>query len=138
MVGCWNERAYDAAYLSALRAALDARSLQRTKIIAPDGHYADALAKDMLRDGQLYDAVDAIGDHYPGMQTSEAMRQVAYKSSGGSLARQKLLFASEDYGALARLINQNYVRGAMSGTIAWNLVSSYYAPYRTAYYGPTD
>lgn len=38
--------------------------------------------------------------------------------------------------ALAALLNRNYLHGRKSGTIAWNLVSSYYSPYDSSYYGP--
>ena len=65
-----------------------------------------------------------IGAHYPGTYSSDS----AVKTG-------KQLWASEDYstfndvaggGCLARLLNQNYVNGNMSGTISWNLIASFY------------
>uniref|UniRef100_A0A7M4EEP3 Galactocerebrosidase n=1 Tax=Crocodylus porosus TaxID=8502 RepID=A0A7M4EEP3_CROPO len=62
--------------------------------------------------------------HYPGTKTVDA-----------ALLTKKKLWSSEDYstfndevgaGCWARVMNQNYVNGNMSATIAWNLVSSYY------------
>ena len=61
--------------------------------------------------------------HYPGMVTPASAMEVVNRTG-------KPVFASEDYGvyfdasggkAWARLLNQNAVRGYMSGTIAWNL-----------------
>eukprot|EP00937_MAST-01D_sp_MAST-1D-sp2_P000442 g442.t1 len=139
-VGCWNERAYDRRYLRALRADLDGSSLSRgTRIIAPDSSQGvEQLARDMLADNDTLAAVDALGTHYPGGAAS-APALLAVR------ARGRPLVASEDYGvyfapsgakALARLLNRNAVVGRRSGTVAWNLVSSYYQPYQTAYYGP--
>jgi hypothetical protein len=63
------------------------------------------------------------GMHYPGMVTPASAMEVVNRTG-------KPVFASEDYGvyfdasggkAWARLLNQNAVRGYMSGTIAWNL-----------------
>eukprot|EP01052_Picozoa_sp_SAG31_P026963 SAG31_NODE_2483_length_5627_cov_3.161390_8_plen_622_part_00 len=92
----------------------------------------------MERDPELMAAVQAFGMHYPLMTSPPAAAAVSAKTG-------KPIFASEDYGvyfdssggkAWARLINQNFVRGGMSGTIAWNLVTSYYAPHPSASYGP--
>ena len=138
MVGCWNERPYNVDYLKELRRQLDARNLTGTGIIADDGHSSGALASAMQKDPALMKAVQAFGQHYPSMTSPAATTAVAK-------ANNKPIFASEDYGvyfdssggkAWARLINQNYVRGGISGTIAWNLVTSYYSPHSTASYGP--
>ena len=120
-VGCWNERPYNASYLRALRADLDASPLSRgTRIVAPDGFSVEQLAGDMLGDPTLFAAVGALGSHYPGGKpSSEALLNVS--------RRGKPLVASEDYGvyfapsggkALARLVNRNAVVGARSATVA--------------------
>jgi galactosylceramidase len=138
MVGCWNERPYSVDYLKELRRQLDARNLSQTGIIADDGHSAGNLATAMQKDPELMESVAAFGMHYPRMTSPPSAAAVAAKTG-------KPIFASEDYGvyfdssggkAWARLINQNFVRGGMSGTIAWNLVTSYYAPHPSASYGP--
>ena len=137
-VGSWNERAYSGDYLKALRRALDTTGSHAASIIAPDGASVAQLAAEMLQDEALFAAVDVLSSHYPGGYAASPQEEEAR-------ARGKPLFASEDYGvyyspaggkALARLINMNYLGGNHSGTVAWNLVSSYYAPYQTAYYGP--
>ena len=138
MVGCWNERPWNGDYLKELRRQLDAKGFEKTGIIADDGKAAGALATAMQADSELMSAVSAFGMHYPGMVSPAPARQVSNDTG-------KPIFASEDYGvyfdksggkAWARLINQNAVRGGMSGTIAWNLVTSYYAPYDSMDYGP--
>ncbi|XP_064601380.1 LOW QUALITY PROTEIN: galactocerebrosidase-like [Liolophura sinensis] len=123
IVGIWNERPYNKTYIKVLRKMLDSRRLFQVRICAPDGNGVE-IAEDMLRDPQLAAAVDFIGAHYPGTVSAPA-----------SLQTGKQLWASEDYstyndntgaGCWARLINQNYVNGMMSSTIAWNLVAAYY------------
>ena len=134
MVGCWNERPWNADYLKELRRQLDARNFSRTGIIADDGHSSGTLATAMQKDPVLMRSVQAFGQHYPSMS-----------SPTSATALGKPIYASEDYGvyfdssggkAWARLINQNFVRGGIVGTIAWNLVTSYYAPHPSASYGP--
>ncbi|XP_055894492.1 galactocerebrosidase-like [Biomphalaria glabrata] len=121
-IGIWNERNYNVAYIKTLRNALDLNGFQNVLIVASDGGWD--IAHDILNDGQLANAVYAIGCHYPGTYDS----QDAYNTG-------KSLWASEDYstyndeiggGCWARILNQNYVNGYMSSTISWNLIGSYY------------
>ncbi|KPP67000.1 galactocerebrosidase-like, partial [Scleropages formosus] len=82
------------------------------------------ISSSMIIDPYLNDAVDVIGAHYPGTTTVTQ-----------ALLTGKPLWASEDYstfnddvggGCWARILNQNYVNGRMTGTISWNLIASYY------------
>jgi galactosylceramidase len=121
-VGSWNERSYSAAYLKYLRSELDKSGFNSTLIVAADGSWD--IADDMLQDPELAAAVFAVGAHYPGMETTSSALKTGH-----------VLLSSEDdstfgdnvgTGCWARVLNRNYVEGSMSGTVMWNLVSSYY------------
>ncbi|XP_078090418.1 galactocerebrosidase-like isoform X2 [Mustelus asterias] len=121
-VGIWNERAYNKKYIQVLRQSLDKVGLKNVGIIAADGNWG--IANDMLVDPYLNGAVEIIGAHYPGTLSSINAKKT-----------QKKLWSSEDYstvnnkvggGCWARILNQNYINGNMTATIAWNLVASYY------------
>ncbi|XP_034531517.1 galactocerebrosidase isoform X2 [Notolabrus celidotus] len=121
-VGVWNERNYDSKYIKVLRDSLDKIDLTEVGIIAADGDWT--IAKSVIVDPYLNDAVQVLGAHYPGTTTVL-----------DALKTQKKLWSSEDYstfnnevggGCWARILNQNYVNGLMTSTISWNLVASYY------------
>ncbi|XP_008315988.1 galactocerebrosidase isoform X2 [Cynoglossus semilaevis] len=121
-VGIWNERNFDSKYIKVLRETLDKVDLTDVGIIAADGGWT--IAETMLADSALNYSVQVIGAHYPGTTTIPE-----------ALQTQKTLWSSEDYstfnnaiggGCWARILNQNYVNGNMTATIAWNLVASYY------------
>ncbi|XP_046334225.2 galactocerebrosidase-like isoform X1 [Haliotis rufescens] len=126
IVGIWNERYYNATYVKSLiqtlRKVLDVNNLGHVSVAAADGTWD--IADGMLEDADLAAAVTYIGAHYPSTVTTDA-----------ALKTGKQLWASEDYstfndnsggGCWARIINQNYVNGHMTSTIAWNLITSYY------------
>ncbi|XP_048456350.1 galactocerebrosidase-like isoform X1 [Rhincodon typus] len=122
-VGIWNERAFDTKYIELLRYTMDKMGLEQVKIIASDNLW-DPISWSVLQDTELYDVVDIIGAHYPGTFSSSNARKTGKK-----------LWSSEDYstvndnvggGCWARILNQNFVNGNMTSTIAWNLVASYY------------
>ncbi|XP_074091686.1 galactocerebrosidase isoform X2 [Macrotis lagotis] len=122
-IGIWNERAFDSQYIKVLRKTLDQSGLERVKIIASDFLWRP-ISLAMLKDPELMEAVHIIGAHYPGTFTAPE-----------ALKTNKILWSSEDYstfnneeggGCWARILNQNYVNGYMTATIAWNLVASYY------------
>ncbi|XP_049626524.1 galactocerebrosidase [Suncus etruscus] len=122
-VGIWNERAFNADYIKVLRKMLDYQGLHHVKIIASDNLW-EPISFAMLFDQKLHQAIEVIGAHYPG--TSSVLN---------AQLTEKKLWSSEDYstvnndvgaGCWARILNQNYVNGYMTSTIAWNLVASYY------------
>ncbi|XP_044292291.1 galactocerebrosidase isoform X2 [Varanus komodoensis] len=122
-IGIWNERSFNSKYIKLLRYTLDKQELQRVRIIASDNLW-QPISFFMMLDPELREAVDVIGAHYPGTRTVCS-----------ALLTQKKLWASEDYstfnnevgaGCWARILNQNFVNGNMTATIAWNLVASYY------------
>ncbi|XP_067657033.1 galactocerebrosidase-like [Haliotis asinina] len=121
-IGIWNERSYNTTYIKLLRKVLDDTGFSHVRIVAADGLWG--VEVDILKDQDLAAAVDYIGVHYPGTETTMAALQTG-----------KQLWASEDYssfndniggGCWARILNQNYVNGFMTSTIAWNLIDSYY------------
>ncbi|NXX91720.1 GALC Galactocerebrosidase, partial [Centropus bengalensis] len=122
-VGIWNERAFSSKYIKLLRYTLDKHGLQQVRIIASDRLW-EPISFVLLIDSELRGVVDVIGAHYPGTKTVP-----------NALLTKKKLWSSEDYstfndevgaGCWARILNQNYVNGNMTSTIAWNLVASYY------------
>ncbi|CAC5369943.1 GALC [Mytilus coruscus] len=121
-VGIWNELSYSIEYIKTLRRLLDQNGLPNVKIVAVDGGFE--IVSDMLRDPDLSNAIEYIGVHYPGTQSTVA----AYNTG-------KQLWSSEDFstfndnigaGCWARTLNQNYVNGLFTGTIAWNMITGYY------------
>ncbi|XP_008579433.1 PREDICTED: galactocerebrosidase [Galeopterus variegatus] len=122
-IGIWNERSYDSDYIKVLRKMLNYQGLQQVKIIASDNLWQPISAA-MLLDSELLKVVDVIGSHYPGTHTVKDAKLTGKK-----------LWASEDFSTLnndvgagcwGRILNQNYINGYMTSTIAWNLVASYY------------
>ena len=108
--------------METLRAALDAAGFASTKLIAADSSFS-GVAADVNADPVFAKALWGLGAHYPNMQSGPAAE-----------ATGKALWASEEdstynnaVGAAcwARVINQNYVRGNMSSSINWNLISAY-------------
>uniref|UniRef100_A0A8C9ABI0 Galactosylceramidase n=1 Tax=Prolemur simus TaxID=1328070 RepID=A0A8C9ABI0_PROSS len=102
---------------------LNDQGLQRVKIIASDNLW-EPISASMLLDAELLKAIDVIGAHYPGTHSVRDAKLTAKK-----------LWASEDFSTLnsdmgagcwGRILNQNYINGYMTSTIAWNLVASYY------------
>ncbi|XP_052070764.1 galactocerebrosidase-like isoform X5 [Mytilus californianus] len=121
-VGIWNELSYSIEYIKTLRRLLDQNGLPNVKIVAVDGGFE--IVNDMLHDPELSNAIEYIGVHYPGTQSTVA----AYNTG-------KQLWSSEDFstfndnigaGCWARTLNQNYVNGLFTGTIAWNMITGYY------------
>uniref|UniRef100_A0A8C5SGH7 Galactocerebrosidase n=1 Tax=Laticauda laticaudata TaxID=8630 RepID=A0A8C5SGH7_LATLA len=121
-IGIWNERSFNSKYIKVLRKTLDRVGLKTLGIIAADGNWD--IANQMLVDPYLYDAVEIVGAHYPGTETVKNAQLTLKK-----------LWSSEDYSTFnnevgascwARILNQNYVNGNMTATLAWNLVASYY------------
>ena len=119
-VGIWNERGYTDDYVISLRRGIQAAGLN-TKIVAHDSGWD--VCPDIDSNPAVSAAVDVIGAHYPNTE-----------SDSSCAATSKTLWASEDGaqtwdqgGACwARILNQNYVRGGMTATIAWNLVNTFY------------
>ena len=122
-IGSWNERPYDVQWLIELRGALDAAGFNSTLIVAPDQGGWD-FAGEVLKSSALAEAVWALGTHYAG----------ASPPSLQAMQTEKPLWSAEEVstynnnvgaGCWARDINQNYVNGNITASIAWNLVTAY-------------
>ena len=146
--GIWNEMRCDYPWVKLLRKTLDKSGLQNTKIIAADqtGSWVWVwdVAKEMLKDKELINSINSIGAHYPGMQNHKEGDH-RYDSQPAARETGKPLSSSEDGpwkgdwdGArdLAKMFNRNYIRGKMTRTVIWSLVSSYYDNLPIANSGP--
>lgn len=139
--GVWNEKHFENPdYVKELRRALDAHHLD-TKIVCCDEYPRKdvdqwAILGAMDKDRELRDAVAAVSVHYPRMD-GKLTTPVA------ALASQKPLWSSEDQPessasnilsrdwaiggrSLARLYNENYLKGGFTATEIWSPVTSYY------------
>ncbi|XP_076201356.1 galactocerebrosidase isoform X3 [Aptenodytes patagonicus] len=110
-IGIWNERAFSSKYIKN-SAGIGSHLLTISQVVA------------IRKVSVLTVCVHWMRAHYPGTKTVP-----------NALLTKKKLWSSEDYstfndevgaGCWARILNQNYVNGNMTSTIAWNLVASYY------------
>ncbi len=135
--GIWNEMPYDCQWIKRFRKTLDRQGLRHVQIVAADqcGRRPWEFAKDVLKDKELADAIQVIGAHYPGMLRKDEKGDDQYDSTPQARQTGKRLWSSEDgpwrgdwSGActLAKIYNRNYIRGRMTKTIIWSLVTSYY------------
>lgn len=131
--GVWNERPYEVEWIKLLRRTLNAAGLQHVKIVAADETHDYqgpnwAIVDKMANDRELRDAIGVIGTHYVNFTSPKEAHQFG-----------KSVWASEDgpwngewckpsiyAGPLQQMYNRNYVTGAMTKTIIWSPVTSYY------------
>ena len=125
ILGVWNEMdsafaASGVAYIKLLRQRLDAAGHTTTRLVGGDVHSWDPASK-IGADPVLRSSLYALCRHYPSTQ-----------SDPDADATGMPLWSSEDYAAdnsneggrcAARIINQNFVKGNMSATVMWNLIS---------------
>lgn len=131
--GIWNERfmSFDrpknVSWVKLLKSELRRNGLN-TKIVAMDEVSTFNIAKDLLKDPELMDAVDVLGSHYQSWNPlSFNEKQV--------LQTGKPLWSTEDgpwrtdwegAKALARLFNRNYITFGMTKTLVWSLITAHY------------
>eukprot|EP00966_Prymnesium_polylepis_P018539 426737-Prymnesium_polylepis.1 len=122
-VACAAAGSHTPAYVKLLRKRLDAAGHHATRLVAGDVHTWDPASK-IAGDAALRGALYALCRHYP-----------STLSDADADASGMPLWSSEDYAAdnsneggrcAARIINQNFVRGNMSATVMWNMLSAYY------------
>jgi galactosylceramidase len=118
VAGSWNERAYNADYMVALRAALDAANLTETRLVCDDFDWS--CAKDMAGNPALASAVDFISGHDPMPATAAAPGKPLYDSEGFHTT-------GSDSGAASWIVelNSRYLQYNQSLNIAWNLLAAY-------------
>ena len=114
----WNERSFNASYLIALRAALDAANLTSTRIVCDDFDWACAGA--MAGNPALAAAVDYISGHDTMPLAAAAAGKPLYDTEGFHTT-------GSDAGAASWIaeLNSRYIKYNQSMNIAWNLVAAY-------------
>ncbi|MGH3379174.1 MAG: discoidin domain-containing protein [Actinoallomurus sp.] len=130
-LGGWNEAYSDSGWYVRLRKALDDRGYGDIKVVADDSFNWDVL-KPLTADADFRAAVDVVGQHYvcgylsdylrcPSPQAAQDLGKPLHASEQGSLPY--------DSGAapLARALTRPYIDGAMTSTINWSLIASWYA-----------
>ncbi len=129
-LGGWNEAWYDTTWYEELHAALRAHGFGDVKVVADDSFNWDVLTP-LTTDPAFRAAVDVVGQHYvcgylsdylhcPSPQAAQDLGIPLWASEQGSLPY--------DSGAapLARALNRPYIDGAMTATVNWSLVASWY------------
>lgn len=139
--GIWNEKHFESAeYVKTLRRVLDAHHLA-TQIVCCD-EYPSAnvdqwtILKAMAEDPALRDAIAVVSVHYPRMNGK-------LTTPPSALEIGKPLWSSEDQPesnasnilsrdwqvggrSLAKLYNENYLKGGFTATEIWSPITSYY------------
>jgi len=142
-IGIWNERPYNVDYIKQLKKTLNNYNL-KTKIVAADEIRSYWIAKDILKDPDLYNVIDVIGTHYPhGSGKNLYSGKSVYDIYGKdykivwkeALDCGKPIWSLEDgpwngewNGAkgLIKVLIRNYINAKMVKTITWSLISSYH------------
>jgi len=142
-IGIWNERPYNVDYIKQLKKTLNNYNL-KTKIVAADEIRTYWIAKDILKDPELFDAINVVGTHYPhGSGKNLYSGKSVYDIYGKdykivwkeALDCGKPIWAQEDgpwngewNGAkgLIKALIRNYIDAKMVKTITWSLISSYH------------
>lgn len=139
--GIWNEKHFaSAAYVKTLRRVLDAHQVS-TKIVCCDEYpqrSADqwAILDEMKKDPALRQAIAVVSVHYPRMDgkltTPPSARDIGMPlwssedqpdSSAGNILSRDWRIGGR---SLARLYNENYLKGSFTATEIWSPVTSYY------------
>ena len=130
-IGGWNEGYSDAAWYPRLREALRAHGFGDVAIVADDSFRWKVLPS-LAANRAFRSAVDVVGQHYvcgylsaylrcPSPKAAQRLGKPLHASEQGSLPY--------DSGAtpLARALNRPYIDGAITSTINWSLVASWYS-----------
>jgi hypothetical protein len=129
-LGGWNEAYSDPGWYVLLRQALRDRGYGDIKVVADDSFNWDVMGP-IAADPDFRAAVDVVGQHYVCGYLSDYLR---CPSPAAAQDLGKPLHASEqgslpyDSGAapLARALSRPYIDGAMTSTINWSLIASWY------------
>jgi O-glycosyl hydrolase len=129
-LGGWNEAYSNAAWYADLHRTLRERGYGDVKVVADDSFNWDVVPP-LTQDQAFRDAVDVVGQHYvcgylsdylhcPSPPAAQDLGKPLHASEQGSLPY--------DSGAapLARALNRPYIDGAMTSTINWSLIASWY------------
>jgi len=119
IVSSWNEKAYNAEYLIALRAALDKEGFTDTKIVCDDFNWE--CASGMMSNPALFDAVDFVSGHNNMPPSALLPGKPVYDTEGFHTV-------GSDAGAEHWIVelNSRYIQYNQTMNIAWNLIAAYY------------
>ncbi|MEV5750608.1 discoidin domain-containing protein [Actinoallomurus sp. NPDC052308] len=129
-LGGWNEAWFDTAWYQRLHAALTEHGYGDVKVVADDSFNWDVI-EPLTRDAGFRSAVDVVGQHYVCGYLSDYLRcpsPQAARDLGKPLQASEQGSLPYDSGAapLARALNRPYIDGAMTSTINWSLIASWY------------
>lgn len=138
--GIWNEKTFDGSYVKTLRHVLNDKGI-KTQIVCCDEYPSkDAdqwnIVDAMSKDPQLSRAVSVVSVHYPRVNGKLTTPQSAYGigkplwSSEDQPDSSASKILSRDWAvggrSLAKLYNENYLKGGFTATEIWSPVTSYY------------
>lgn len=121
--GGWNERPFDANWYKVLRRTLDERGLSNVRIVAADEYKDWQFVKELVADSELRRAVFALGSHYTDEPPPAAfdLKMPLWCTEGGGWSGD---WNGSRY--IAQEINRNYIKGKLTKTEIWSLVTCYY------------
>lgn len=117
--GDWNERGWSAAFILALRPALDAAGLAHVGIVCGDDAHAWSCAATVAANATLRDAVVALGVHGPSAPDALAV------STGVPMWGTEVHVTDPGGTDLATTFAEGYAIFNMTGFLLWNALSAY-------------
>ncbi len=129
-LGGWNEDYSDPAWYARLSRTLRERGYGDVKIVADDSFRWKVL-RPLAKVPGFRSAVDVVGQHYVCGYLSDYLRCPSPKAAralGVPLSASEQGSLPYDSGArpLARALNRPYIDGAITSTINWSLIASWY------------
>jgi len=126
-IGLWNETKTNNELIKRLRKTLDAAGFKKIKIVGDDQVRNWGIADSVLADKELYNDVDIVTTHYPKYESGNAKNvgKPIWSSEDGPW-NEAWGGSGQQSGPLAKLLNLNYVRGRMTSTHFWCMISAYY------------
>jgi len=127
-IGIWNETKTSNVLIKLLRKTLNANGLNKVKIMADDQVRNWAIADSIEADKELFKDVDIVTTHYPKYESTQLAKDIGKPiwSSEDGPWNDGWGASGQQSGPLARLLNLNYLRGRMTSTQVWNIITAYY------------
>ncbi len=156
--GIWNETLHDSAWIKLLRKTLNNRGLAGVQIVACDecdkvgsgksdsinGRGKWDIVNEFRQDDELNKAVQVVGAHYPGYQSTAAAK-LCGKPLWSSEDNPQWKPSANEFGTLTgwapapastKMYNRNYIDGRMTKTVTCYLIDSYYDSLTLPDHGP--
>lgn len=131
--GVWNEGPYSRYpardvqdwIVNKYRPALDRHGLKDTRLVAMDANQNQWFVVEWMKENRkLFDAIDIVGEHYPGGQSTPAAKAI-----GKPLWANEDAWLNDEWGGavgMVKVCNRNYIDGRMTKTISWATINSFY------------